>query len=469
MSEIKISAEFEREKIWKRGDSVRYLVVDIETLEQEARSNNSSVNIGLVIDASSSMAGERIESAKRAAIGIIEGLTPADTVSVVSFASEVRIHCSGLAGTPSGKQEAIEKVSMLGYRDTTNLSSGWLSGAECVAGVMAGSNSSPLSSVIVLSDGHANRGITDPAVLATHANELLKRGITSSAVGIGAAYSNLQIQAIAGNGGGVVHHASRPEEIIEVVVAELGELRQVVAESIELEISSNHLVDIECYSPFVRIPKSNFRNDNEDLAFESPGVAGSFRAKGLTSFEEKTAYDSIGTFSLGSLTDGASRSAVFKVKTPSVGESASIDFAVMCRWINPSDQTALQYASTETSLHFADGRVNSLQHVDQDKARVAARAWLAKSVSEAIAFNEQGRYQDASDLMRVQGTYFKRFCWLIDDGESLMGEWDRAVPHMAQQIDPLIAKETTSFYRKRSYGVSDRRRSGRGYDAWSKV
>ena len=47
MSEIKISAGFEREKIWKRGDSVRYLVVDIETLEQEARSNNSSVNIAL--------------------------------------------------------------------------------------------------------------------------------------------------------------------------------------------------------------------------------------------------------------------------------------------------------------------------------------------------------------------------------------------------------------------------------------
>ena len=95
MSEIKISAGFEREKIWKRGDSVRYLVVEVEAIEQEARSNNSSVNIGLVIDASGSMAGQWIESAKSAAIGIIEGLTSADTFSVVSFASEVRIHCSG--------------------------------------------------------------------------------------------------------------------------------------------------------------------------------------------------------------------------------------------------------------------------------------------------------------------------------------------------------------------------------------
>ena len=467
MSEIKISAGFEREKIWKRGDSVRYLVVEVEAIEQEARSNNSSVNIGLVIDASGSMAGQWIESAKSAAIGIIEGLTSADTVSVVSFASEARIHCSGLAGTPIGKQQAIQKISMLSSRDTTNLSSGWLTGAECVAGVMAASNSSPISNVIVLSDGHANRGITDPGVLATHASELLKRGITSSAVGIGTAYSNLQLQAIAGNGGGLVHHASRPAEIVEVVVGELGELREVVAESIELEISSNRLVDIECYSPFVRLEKSNIAGRNENLAFKSPSVARSLQSRALSSLEEKTDHHLLDTFSLGSLTAGASRSVALKVNTPAVGESASIDFAIRCGWKEPSNQAVRQYVNTETSLYFSDGRANSLQHVDQDKARVAALAWLAKSVREAIEFNEEGRYQDASDLMRVQGAYFKRFCGLIDGGESLMVEWDRAVPHMAQRIDPFMAKETTQHFYTRSRGIVDRRKAG--YSAWSPV
>ena len=56
--------------------------------------------------------------------------------------------------------------------------------------------------VIVLSDGHANRGLVEPGELGHHAAELRKRGLYTSTVGIGDNYSPVQLDAIAEHGGG---------------------------------------------------------------------------------------------------------------------------------------------------------------------------------------------------------------------------------------------------------------------------
>jgi Ca-activated chloride channel family protein len=209
---ITINAEFDRNKILENGNSVRYLVVDIN-VPRRSTGTILPINLALVIDASSSMEGPWLDAAKDAAIGVIRTLRSEDRISVISFSSDVQVHCDGILGNESGKRIAISKIADLRSRDMTDLGAGWLMGAESVAKVMAIIHEPMVSRVVVLSDGMANRGIGQPTELGEHARELLNRGIVSTSVGIGPNYSSIQLQAIADNGGGTLHHASHPNEI----------------------------------------------------------------------------------------------------------------------------------------------------------------------------------------------------------------------------------------------------------------
>ena len=78
--------------------------------------------------------------------------------------------------------------------------------------------------VVLLSDGHANEGIVDPSSLRSHADEMASRGVTTSAVGVGNGYSPLQLEALSEGGLGRLHDAGTPDEMIETILGELGEV-----------------------------------------------------------------------------------------------------------------------------------------------------------------------------------------------------------------------------------------------------
>lgn len=89
--------------------------------------------------------------------------------------------------------EAETRIRALTRRGMTNLSEGWLRGALIASG--AESRGLPVR-VILLSDGHANSGITDTAELSRHASELLARGGVTSALGIGDGYDEVLLAEI---------------------------------------------------------------------------------------------------------------------------------------------------------------------------------------------------------------------------------------------------------------------------------
>ena len=60
---------------------------------------------------------------------------------------------------------------------------GWLSGCQQVAEAIGRSNG---ARCLLMSDGQANMGITDPGDLERHARELQQRGVVTSTFGVGA-------------------------------------------------------------------------------------------------------------------------------------------------------------------------------------------------------------------------------------------------------------------------------------------
>ena len=122
------------------------------------------------------MTGPSIESAKWAAVRIVEAMSEMDILSVVSFSSDVQVHVDRVPGTHTAKRRAIEQIEALVTRRNTNLSSGWLKGIELVAEAGSSTSSPENSRVVVISDGYANDGMTDPQSLTKHAQELMRRG-----------------------------------------------------------------------------------------------------------------------------------------------------------------------------------------------------------------------------------------------------------------------------------------------------
>ena len=439
MNDITINAGFDRNKILESGDSVRYLVVDIDAPAKPV-AKTLPINLALVIDASSSMEGPWLDAAKDAAIGVIRTLRDEDMISVISFSSDVQVHCDGILGTESGKQTAISKIGGLRSRDMTNLSGGWLMGAESVAKVMANVDEPMVSRVVVLSDGMANRGILQPAELGEHARELLNRGVASTSVGIGPNYSNIQLQAIADNGGGTLHHASHPNEIIEIVVAEMRGMREVAAEALVLELRANAPVELECLNGY---------------ALKQTG--------GMTGQLNYVAAVSIGT-----VISGVARDAVFKIACPSLSHGQKIDFQITAKWTPPLGTFNSGYASCDAQLNAVFASENRAQRLDQKIGERSARVWLAHTVQQAIELNTQGLPEQAAALLNHQEPYFMSYCKLLVAGPSLANEWAEALMNVRQRIDPLVARESSVLYNRMMKSQVDPRMT-RYRRAFSKV
>src|SRR6185503_18435315 len=110
------------------------------------------LHLALVLDRSGSMAGPKLETAKRAAAFLVHRLRSDDQVSIVSYDDQVTL-VHGLA--PVGVDHQLIEASILAIRagGQTNLSGGWLKGVEQLRGIDGGSGP---RKVLLLSDGLAN-------------------------------------------------------------------------------------------------------------------------------------------------------------------------------------------------------------------------------------------------------------------------------------------------------------------------
>ena len=88
---LRLSIAVDRSLAWADGSSVRYIVATLEGESAEPRPSRPAppVNLALVIDASGSMSGDKLDNAKRAARGVAERLREGD----VSVHRQLRLRC----------------------------------------------------------------------------------------------------------------------------------------------------------------------------------------------------------------------------------------------------------------------------------------------------------------------------------------------------------------------------------------
>ncbi len=214
-----------------RVEALLELSVDFPTPDPSVE--RDPVALALVIDRSGSMGGAPLEHAKLAARQAVRALLPGDRVAVVAFDHDVDVV---VPSTAVGQdRRAIEAaIGAIHSGGTTALHAGWVQGYTEALRHLAPKG---LNRIVLLSDGLANVGITDPAAIARDVRDATDAGVGTSTIGLGRSFDEHLLRHLADAGGGSYTFVEAPEALADLFETELAGLSALRGRNLRIALS----------------------------------------------------------------------------------------------------------------------------------------------------------------------------------------------------------------------------------------
>lgn len=214
------------------GSRTAYAEVDLQAKNVGDQRAAPPVAIAVVLDVSGSMAGEKLESAKRAVLELVGRMRPTDRIAVVTYSDDATTLVP-LGAVSDAREGAASLVSALRPQNGTNIPAGLERGVEALAGAPDGF----VRRVVLVSDGldTSGRGVEWAAGRVRASAE---RGVTCSALGVGADYDERYLSTMASVGRGNYAFLARGEALVAFLTRELREASSTSVENVAVELTA---------------------------------------------------------------------------------------------------------------------------------------------------------------------------------------------------------------------------------------
>jgi len=238
---MKIQARFTHDKVRFDKTNDIHLVVSLKAPKLDWEAKRPPVCIIPIIDVSGSMAGEKLDYAKKTLLKLVDHLRPGDYCGLGAFATEIHEIQAPIEMTQASKDALKNRIGDLHTTSSTNFSGGLELGLRWGGKVDIGKDM--LVRVIMLTDGCANHGVTSSEGLAKIVDT---RGKTTvSCFGYGTDANQELLADLAKRGEGNYAFIKHPDEALSAFGKELGGLLSTYAQGIVIDLAPHNSHKIE--------------------------------------------------------------------------------------------------------------------------------------------------------------------------------------------------------------------------------
>jgi Ca-activated chloride channel family protein len=400
-----ITARADRRLIRPHSRSRRFVLAQVTAPPATRERDRLPVNLAFVLDRSGSMSGEKIELAKRTISAALEHLDERDRFSIVVYDDVVELVVGSTPGSAEARRNAMARLDAIDARGSTNLSEGWFRGAEQVATHLAADG---VNRCLVLTDGLANKGLTDAAELAKHAGELRARGVSTTTFGVGTDFDEALLQGMADAGGGHFYFVRDAATIRDHITSEVGETLEIVARDVELEVVAAEDVVVEAISPQPTRPR------------------GSRTVVSLSDLVAEQVID-----------------VVLRIAFPygEIGRDTGVIIGLTDRDGVFAAGGRAAASDARLSWTYADNAANDAQPRDTDVDRAVANQFAARARQEAVRLNRAGDYAGAHRVLGSTGRRIRAYAGRDAALRGMVKDLESEGDTFAAPMAPMALKE----------------------------
>jgi len=206
------------------------LMLELTAPPAPATEERSPATLEVVLDRSGSMHDGKLDAALIALDALVARLDPSDRFGLVVFDDQVEVVVP--AGPLQDKQAVRAALRRIEPGGMTNLSGGYLRGLQEARRVAGGRG----ATLLLLSDGHANEGLTNATELESIAASAQRQGVATATLGLGLGYDELLMGGLARGGSGNHVFAEEGDTAGRLIAAEIDGLLSQTAQAVSLVI-----------------------------------------------------------------------------------------------------------------------------------------------------------------------------------------------------------------------------------------
>ncbi len=235
VDDLKINARLSQSKVVQHGANTIYVDMSFmpPAVNRFDRVQQRATDIIIVLDRSGSMSeAKKMPYAKAAILDVLGRLNNNDRFALVSFANNAIVQSPLVNVTSANRQYLNNVVTSIKASGGTNMSSG----LETAISLLQNNQMDRSRKILLLSDGQANQGITDPQQLSQIASRATQFGVVLSTIGMGLGFNETLMAQLADYGMGHYSYLEDLSGLGTILARDLKDTRNIYATGSTLQI-----------------------------------------------------------------------------------------------------------------------------------------------------------------------------------------------------------------------------------------